>query len=333
MTEKTAQTLETLPVSQPAEDSRVLPLAVAGFICFVIAVMLGTGSWMLFGSHTTKKVTQETIVEVQPITAANTESTANVQIQNTAVANVAVANTNPEPAVNLAQQGVLKIDSGEVVLGGGETKLPLERAVVGEFWIAETEVTNAQYAEFVKDANYAAPSDWKKGEMPKGRENFPVANVSWNDAAEFCKWKEKKIGLPVRLPTEAEWEFAARGREGYKFPWGNNWNADGVTTKEKGGKVSAVKSFPLNRSPFGIYDMFGNVWEWTNDKVSENEQKADEDVKKAAEKGESLRIVKGGSAEDEQAELSKIATQIRYQIPESTKISFVGFRYVIIQKK
>lgn len=332
MTEKTAQTLETLPVSQPAEDSRVLPLAVAGVVCFVIAVILGTGSWMLFGSHPTKKAAQETTVEVHPIVVGNSESPANVQIQNTAAVNMAV-NTNPEPAVNLAGQGVVKVDGGEVVLGGGNTKLPLERAIVGEFWIAETEVTNTQYAEFVKEANYSAPSDWKKGEIPAGRENFPVANVSWNDAAEFCKWKEKKIGLPVRLPTEAEWEFAARGREGYKFPWGNNWNPDGVISKEKGGKVSAVKSFSLNRSPFGVYDMFGNVWEWTNDKVGKTEQKADEDVKKAAEKGESLRIVKGGSAEDEESELSAMATQIRYQIPESTKISFVGFRYVIIQKK
>ncbi|MCD9185704.1 MAG: formylglycine-generating enzyme family protein [Pyrinomonadaceae bacterium] len=332
MTEKTAQTLETLPVSQPAEDSRMLPLAVAGLVCFVIAVILGTGSWMLFGSHPTKKTAQETAVEIQPIAVSNSEPPVNMQIQNTTAANTA-ANPNPEPAVNLEGQGVLKIGGGEVVLGGGNTKLPLERAIVGEFWIAETEVTNAQYAEFVKDANYPAPSDWKKGEIPAGRENFPVANISWNDAAEFCKWKEKKIGLPVRLPTEAEWEFAARGREGYKFPWGNTWNADGVTSKEKGGKVSAVKSFSLNRSPFGVYDMFGNVWEWTNDKVGKTEQKADEDVKKAAEKGESLRIVKGGSAEDEEAELSAMAVQIRYQIPESTKISSVGFRYVIIQKK
>lgn len=333
MTEKTAQTLETLPVSQPAEDSRMLPLAVAGLICFVIAVILGTGSWMLFGSHTKKKVAQETTVDVPSIVVSNTESSANVQIQNTAAVNTA-ANTNPEPpAFNLEAQGVLKIDGGEVVLGGGETKLPLERAVVGEFWIAETEVTNAQYAEFLKEANYPAPSDWKKGEIPNGRENFPVANVSWNDAAEFCKWKEKKIGLPVRLPTEAEWELAARGREGYKFPWGNAWNSDGVNTKEKGGKLSAVKSFSLNRSSFGVYDMFGNVWEWTNDKVGKSEQKADEDVKRAAEKGESLRIVKGGSADEEQSELSAVATQIRYQIPETMKNSFVGFRYVIIQKK
>lgn len=330
MTEKTAQTLETLPVSQPAEDSRMLPLAVAGLVCFVIAVILGTGSWLLFGSHTRKKVNQETLAEVQTVSISNNELPANVQIQNAAPANVSAANTNPEPAVNLEQQGVLKIDGGEVVLGGGDTKLPLERAIVGEFWIAETEVTNAQYAEFVKETNHPAPPDWKNGEAPAGRENFPVTSVSWSDAAEFCKWKEKKIGLPVRMPTEAEWEFAARGREGYKYPWGNQWNDEAAASLKKGGKVSAVKSFSLNRSPFGIYDMLGNVWEWTQDRVGKTEQKADEDVKKAAEKGESLRIVKGGSAREEAAELS---AQLRYQIPESTKDATVGFRYVIIQKK
>ncbi|HQU81941.1 MAG TPA: SUMF1/EgtB/PvdO family nonheme iron enzyme [Pyrinomonadaceae bacterium] len=339
MTEKTAQSLETLPVSQPGEDSRVLPLAVAGFVCFTVAVILGTGSWMLFGSHARTKTNQESIAEVQTYNPNSAETSANIQIKNSAnVENIVNANANtnanvnpnPEPAVNFASQGLVKIEGGEIALGGGETKLPIERAVVGDFWMSETEVTNAQYAEFVKDANHPAPSDWKKGEIPAGRENFPVTNVSWEDANAFCNWKEKKVGFPVRLPTEAEWEFAARGRGDVKYPWGNDWNDEAAASKEKGGKVSEVKSHSLNRSQFGIYDLVGNVWEWLNNDLNKDSAVSNEEAKKALEEGKKLRIVKGGSVGDLKKELS---VRLRFEIPEETKDSLIGFRYVIIQKK
>lgn len=329
--EKTAQSLETLPVSQPGEDSRVLPLAVAGLVCFAIAVVLGSGSWFFFGSHTRKQLNQETIAEIQPSVLSNTAPVASTETVNTNSLN---SNANTASALEAATvpalEGLIKIEGGEIVLGGGETKLPIERVIVGDFSIAETEVTNAQYAEFVRDAKYPAPPNWKNGEIPAGRENFPVTNVSWTDAVEFCKWKERKAGFPVRLPTEAEWELAARGREGNKYPWGKEWNAEAAASKEKGGKIASVKSFSLNRSPFGVYDMLGNVWEWTLDKVGKTERKADEDVEKAVETGKSLRIVKGGSAAEESSELS---AQLRYQIPETTKDETVGFRYIVVQKK
>lgn len=337
MTEKTAQSLETLPVSQPNEDSRVLPLAVAGFVCFTIAVILGTGSWMIFGSHARKKTNQDAVAEVQTNILNNNETSANIQIKNSSnVENIVNANANtnvapnPESAVNFASQGLVKIEGGEIALGGGDTKLPLERTIVGDFWMSETEVTNAQYAEFVKDANYPAPTDWKKGEIATGRENFPVTNVSWEDANAFCKWKEKKVGFPVRLPTEAEWEFAARGREDLKYPWGNNWNDEAAASKEKGGKIAAVKSRSLNRSQFGIYDLLGNVWEWLSNDLNKDKPIAHEEAKKVLEEGKRLRIVKGGSAGDPMKELS---VRLRYEIPEDTKDSLIGFRYVIIQKK
>ena len=80
-----------------------------------------------------------------------------------------------------------------------------------------------------------------------------MVNVSWRDANAFCQWLGKKLGLPVRLPTEAEWELAARGSQGNKYPWGNDWNDEAALSKKTGGKISAVKSFPINRSPFGAY--------------------------------------------------------------------------------
>jgi formylglycine-generating enzyme required for sulfatase activity len=286
--------------------------------------VLGTGSWFVFGSSGRPKV-QASVENNFPAPPTEKSETA-VRTEESPAAAPA-----PEtPAANPLPEGVVAVAGGEIALGGGETKMPLERVFVRDFSIAETEVTNAQYAEFIKETNHPAPADWKDGEPPKGRENFPVTNVSFEDAEEFCEWLGRKIGLPVRLPSEAEWEFAARGTTSNKYPWGSEWKKEAADSEETGGKVSAVKSFALNRSPFGAFDMAGNVWEWTQDKVSKTDAVIDPRVKKALESGEVLRVVKGGSA-FEKSDL--ISVQSRYEIPQSTKDVWVGFRYVIERKQ
>ena len=327
MADKNEQLIQTVRVAENDDELRFLPFAVAGLICFTIAVILGTGSWIVFGSRNRQKIdgTAETNFPARANTATNlkTEETPALPI-------ISASNTSTETAAKTSVENVVEVSGGEITIGGGDTKLPLERVIVKDFSIAETEVTNSQYAEFIKETNHSAPPDWKENEFPKGTENFPVTNISWKDAVQFCQWMEKKLGLPVRLPTEAEWEFAARGSTSNKYPWGNDWNKEGALSKENGGKVSAVKSFQLNRSPFGAFDMAGNVWEWTQDKVSKNEEVTDEKVKEALEKGQVLRIVKGGSAQTPSAQIS---VQARYEIPENTKVPSVGFRYVVEQKQ
>ena len=157
-----------------------------------------------------------------------------------------------------------------------------------------------------------------------------MTNVSYTDAVLFCKWLEKKLGATVRLPSEAEWELAARGAAANKYPWGGEWKKEAAISEETGGKISAVKSFPLNRSPFGAFDMAGNVWEWTQDRVSKNEAVTDPRVKKALEDGQILRIVKGGSAVEK---ADQISARARYEIPETTRDASVGFRYVVERKQ
>jgi formylglycine-generating enzyme required for sulfatase activity len=319
------------------EASRVLPLAVATLVCFLAAVTLGYGSWYLFGSHRGQKNAPDFEYTVTNIDGGNSNAAPRNEPIETAPATAANQQTAPNPPIetNIEEtakpENVVEVAGGEVALGGGETGRPLKRALVEDFYIAETEVTNAQYAEFVKATNHRAPAGWKNNDFPEGAGDFPVTGVSFADAEAFCKWLETKINLPVRLPTEAEWELAARGRENNKYPWGNDWDAKAAASSETGGKVSAVKSFPLNRSPFGAFDMAGNVWEWTQDKVSESDVAAnDEQVLAALKSGKVLRVVKGGSATEKAAQISARA---RFEIPEQTRVATVGFRYLVARKK
>ena len=141
---------------------------------------------------------------------------------------------------------------------------PQHRLYLPEFYIGKYPVTNEQYAAFVKATRQAAPQHWKNGQIPAGKENHPVVDVSWKDAVAFCRWLSQASGKTIRLPTEAEWEKAARGDDGRIYPWG-----DKPPTKELcnfGGNVgdtTPVGQYPAGASPCGALDMAGNVWEWT----------------------------------------------------------------------
>ncbi len=324
MTEKLTATNKEVENQPTAEESRVLPLAIAGLVCFVIAVFLGYGSWYLFGAKLKQNIVSVAVTEPPPVFTAIPETPVPVQtVQPTASPEVVEEEKKPEI------EGTVSIAGLEFATGGGDTKLPFKRTIITDFAIAETEVTNGQYAEFVKDAKYQAPPNWKNGAIPAGEEKFPVTDVSWKDAQSFCQWMSKKTGRTVRLPSEAEWELAARGKEGLKYPWGNEWKKDAVSSSETGGKISAVKSSEINRSPFGVYDTAGNVWEWTQDKLENESEASDQFVVKALKNKQILRIVKGGTSKDK---VSQISAQARYEIPENTRVPEVGFRYVVVTK-
>ena len=175
-----------------------------------------------------------------------------------------VPNTVDRPVVT-AEQPRLKPPPGMVLVPGGEFQMgsnegdvysrPSHSVSVKPFYIDTNEVTNEAYFEFVKATDHAAPQNWIKGEFPTGQEKYPVTGVSWYDALEYAAWSGK------RLPTEAEWEFAARGGEGRIYPWGNEWNIASANVGAPKGAFRDAGS--VTASPFGIYDMGGNVWEWT----------------------------------------------------------------------
>ncbi|MGA9348793.1 MAG: formylglycine-generating enzyme family protein [Anaerolineae bacterium] len=168
----------------------------------------------------------------------------------------------PPPEVEAV---MIAIPAGEFTMGSDvEDERPPHVVFVGAFEIDKFEVTNQEFERFVWEAGYVTDAE-KTGDTSwrfyaKDKPNHPVVKVSWNDARAYCEWAGK------RLPTEAEWEKAARGTDARIYPWGNQWDAAKANTKEaKLRGATPVGSFPAGASPYGMMDMAGNVAEWTSD--------------------------------------------------------------------
>jgi formylglycine-generating enzyme required for sulfatase activity len=141
---------------------------------------------------------------------------------------------------------------------GPPSSRPAHQVYLSEFEIAGTEVTNGQYLEYVH-ASGDEPLVWRQG-VPALDPRQAVTGILWNEADAFCQW------YGWRLPTEAEWEKAARGTDQRTFPWGDNWDPAKANTVESGnGDVVQVASYPEGRSPYGLSDMTGNAQEWVAD--------------------------------------------------------------------
>lgn len=172
-------------------------------------------------------------------------------------------------------------------------------------------VTNQQYAEFVKGAKHPAPKKvgWFGKSPPKNQLDHPIVGVTWYDAQAYCQWLSEKTGRTYRLPTEAEWEKAARSTDGRTYPWGDEWDSSLCNCSSSG--TTAVTAFPSGRSPFGCYDMIGNVWEWTNTLWGSDWKSPDfgypyraDDGREAEETDEiAHRVFRGGSYDEDVAQL------------------------------
>jgi formylglycine-generating enzyme required for sulfatase activity len=167
--------------------------------------------------------------------------------------------------------GMVYVPAGFFIMGSDEdtdAERPRREVFVEAFFMDKCEVTNAQYLKFVRATRHAPPAAaeepaipghnlWVRGKAPKEFMDLPVVNVTWDDAAAYAAWAGK------RLPNEAEWEKAARGTDGRRYPWGNEF-VKGYCNVEGKGAVRGG-SFPHDESPFGCFDMAGNVAEWTAD--------------------------------------------------------------------
>ncbi|MCC6602475.1 MAG: SUMF1/EgtB/PvdO family nonheme iron enzyme [Anaerolineae bacterium] len=170
---------------------------------------------------------------------------------------------------------------------------PRHKVYLPAYYIAKYPITNQQYQIFVRAAGHRAPSHWENGRIPAGKDNHPVNYVSWSDAVAFCDWAARVSGVPIRLLTEAEWEKAARGPKGYKYPWGNDWQKNLCNAANEYEGTTPVTQFPRGASPYGVFDMSGNVWEWTSSTKQAYPYKADDGRERMnADDGHVLR---GGS--------------------------------------
>ena len=184
-----------------------------------------------------------------------------------------------------------------------ETLVHRDSARVDSFYLDIHEVTNRQYALFVEASERKAPRHWKKGVFTSGEENHPVTGVSFEDAAAFAAWCGK------RLPTELEWELAAMGPEVRRYPWGDSYRPGAANTWSEGlGETTKVGEYPDDISPYGIYDMAGNVAEWVD---SWNDQQ------------QLYRVFRGGSFYVNQQEPSLYSRDGLYPVSSN---NYTGFR-------
>jgi formylglycine-generating enzyme required for sulfatase activity len=149
---------------------------------------------------------------------------------------------------------------GVVGIEVGVDELPRHRVTLPAYYIDRYEVTNAQYARFIEATGSTyLPAPWRERDALRQEPNHPVSDTDWYDADTYCRWAGK------RLPTEAEWEKAARGPDGSAYPWGGVFSPDHANTLEAGlGWSRPVGSYPEGVSTYGVEDLIGNVWEWTS---------------------------------------------------------------------
>ncbi|MCG3208380.1 MAG: Hercynine oxygenase [Anaerolineae bacterium] len=161
------------------------------------------------------------------------------------------------------------VPAGEFWLGSDnmdDDEKPLHRVYLPVFQIARTPITNAQYQIFVQAAKHKAPGHWTDNRAPKGKESHPVVNVSLDDTLAYCNWLSEFSSKRITLPSEAEWEKAARGGNDQRvYPWGDKWDTAMCNNRRLGLEdTTPVGIFPEGASPYGCLDMCGNVWEWTH---------------------------------------------------------------------
>jgi formylglycine-generating enzyme required for sulfatase activity len=230
-------------------------------------------------------------------------------------------NSSTEPALAQAPANMVLIPKGEYRIGdnsGDKYSSPEHKVSLNAFYFDIYEVTNEEYAIFIKSTGYSSPKRWR-GEKYTGKGNDPVTGVSWNDARAYAEWAGK------RLPTEEEWEAAASGADHLQYPWGNQWEENRCNTAESGtnsvmqaGKLSECKN------PFGIFDISGNVWEWTSS-AAVPYTGSTETLVDPSEQPDQYRIIRGGSFKEK----SKFSTSFfRSWVPLGETNSALGFRCV-----
>jgi formylglycine-generating enzyme required for sulfatase activity len=300
-----------IPAPQPgqpgqAKKSSLLPIALAtGFLAILILAGLG---FLIYRFQQRQK--------------QNLAGTATPQ--SSVSVDVPAAHTpQPEQAPTVqevvAPEGMVLVAAGTYVIGrddGDKLAGPKHAETLSSFFIDKTETTNAAYKRFVDATGHPAPTTWRDKAFPEGKANYPVTDVTWQDAADFAAWAGK------RLPSEAEWEAAARGKDGRAYPWGNEWRTDAANIGGTAGIVEVGK-FPDGAAASGALDMIGNVWEWTVDEFRLYPGNT-ATLRDLVEPGIEYRVIRGGAYDSNK----KNDASYRGYIDASKGYPKTGFRCV-----
>jgi len=240
--------------------------------------------------------------------------------------------------------GFVEVPAGPFLMGSDPKRdsfartdeMPQDTVGLFTFYLARYPVTVAQFRAFT-DSTAARLAN------PDGlTENHPVVNVSWKEALEYCSWLESTLresdekpdtlnkllgrGYHLSLPSEAEWEKAARGTDGRIFPWGDSIDPNRANYRDtRLGRISIVGAFPTGGSPYGILDMSGNVWEWTRS-VYKPYPYVRDDGRERLDGGNQLRVVRGGSFNDK---ASYLRASHRYRDFCADRNNYLGFRVAL----
>ncbi len=231
---------------------------------------------------------------------------------------------------NVYGPNMVVIPSGAYTMGdrnrrGDDNELPAHKVTIRHpFALSQHEVTFSDYDLFALDTGRQLPDDegW-------GRGTRPVINISWNDANAYADWLRRKTGLAYRLPTEAEWEYAARAKTASAFWWGNDKGLNKAACDDCGSPFDGNQSAPtgsFKANPFGLYDMNGNVYEWVSDCYNENYREAPADGSSWNVGQCNYRVMRGGSWYD----ISRlIRSASRYRHPPNSSRNSWGFRLAL----
>jgi len=277
-------------------------------LLWAAVALLVVGSLWSFSRYQAQQTryAQATATAVAPLTAtavAQAQATVEAQAQATTAAVVSQAQATAvalglEPThvrINPVDGAIyVLVSAGEFTMGspagvGEDNEHPQTKVTLPTFWIMQTEVTNAQYKLCIDADKCTKPNnaEWDKSENG----NYPVVDVDWHQARAYALW------VGGRLPTEAEWEKAARGTDGRVYPWGNTEpNDQGLFYNNKVGHTSIVGSYPAGASPYGLLDMAGNVWEWTNSQYLPYPYRSNDGRENV--EGDASRVVRSGSWND-----------------------------------
>lgn len=300
----------SIPVKK--SSSKALVLGIGGVLAVLLIGVLGVGAAYMLGAFGPGASNNNSNVVVSPSPAASPAES---------------------PAAVSGKIEMVAIPGGTFTMGRNVE--PYEygehEVQISDFSISRTEVTNAQYLEFVQARGHVPPEHWVSGQPLQGTENKPVAFVSLDDAIAFTKWRSQVDGGTYRLPTEQEWEYVARnGSRETLYPWGNDWVDGNAVMGRPDAEPVVVGSKPQGANSWGVLDLIGNVYEWTSSEYYRypgSDARVSVDKRKEAELKKQI-VVRGGAADEDPAANERRTSTWRAFVKRDTKNKVLGFRVV-----